>query len=64
MSGARGAKLVARVRERHPQLPILHLDDGGHPAPDEFPGDVPTLLKPFSRDVLLDQVQQILGAFD
>jgi two-component system chemotaxis response regulator CheY len=61
MSGARGAKLVARVRERHPQLPVLHLDDGAHPAPDEFPGDVPTLLKPFSSLLLLDQVRQILG---
>jgi hypothetical protein len=51
---------VARVREWHPQLPILHLDDGAHPAPDEFPGDVATLVKPFSSLLLLEQVRDLL----
>jgi PleD family two-component response regulator len=38
MRGAGGAKLVASVRERHPRLPILHLDDGGVCRPTSFRG--------------------------
>jgi hypothetical protein len=52
------------VRERHPLLLILHIDDGADRTPDEFPGDVPTLGKPFSRDVLLQRVRDLLGSTD
>jgi DNA-binding NtrC family response regulator len=60
MSGERGARLVAKLRELHPRLPMLHLDDGGSPPPAEFPGDVPTLSKPFSQDILLERVHDLL----
>jgi two-component SAPR family response regulator len=61
MSGDRGAKLVARVRELHPHLPILHIDDDAYLPPDDFPREVPRVSKPFSRDLLLEQVRTLLS---
>ena len=61
MNGERGAKLVAKLRELHPRLPMLHLDDGAGPPSAGFPEDVPTIYKPFSRDILLERVHDLLA---
>lgn len=61
MNGERGAKVVAKLRELHPRLPMLHLDDGAGPPPAEFPGDVPTISKPVSQDVLLERIHALLA---
>jgi two-component system NtrC family response regulator len=60
MPGISGAQLVVQLRRQFPTLPVLHLDDQGHPRAREFPADVPTLNKPFAHDELRDCVRQLL----
>lgn len=61
MQGPGGARLVAAMRRQYPTLPMLHLDDQSHPRAPEFPADVPTLAKPFERNVLLEAVRGLVG---
>ena len=61
MDGPAGAKLLAELRQRHPALPLLHLDDQSQPRLPQFPSDVPTLAKPFDMDALLDTVRTLAG---
>ncbi len=61
MPAVNGARLVAPLRRQFPHIPLVHLDDQGHPRPQEFPTDVPTLLKPFTQEALLEQVARQLA---
>ena len=56
-----GAQLVAALRERFPDLPILHLDDLSQPDAAPLPPDVPNLSKPFLVERLLEEVGRLLG---
>jgi DNA-binding response OmpR family regulator len=62
MQGPAGARLVAEMRRRYPELPVIHLDDQSHPRAPQFPADVPTLFKPFSMGELLDTVRALAPA--
>jgi DNA-binding NtrC family response regulator len=62
MPGMSGAELVAVLRERRPDLPILHVDDlslGSFPRA-LVPADVPTISKPFSIEALEGAVAKLL----
>jgi DNA-binding response OmpR family regulator len=61
MDGPAGATLLAEMRQRHPALPLLHLDDQSQPRLPHFPSDVPTLKKPFELDALIDTVRSLAG---
>jgi DNA-binding response OmpR family regulator len=61
MPGLSGAEMVARIRDRFPDMPILHLDDLSRLYHPPLPGDVPNLYKPFSIDRLLDEVARLLA---
>jgi DNA-binding response OmpR family regulator len=56
-----GAEMVAALRERFPDIPILHLDDLSRPHDAALPANVPNLYKPFSIDRLLEEVGALLG---
>lgn len=56
-----GAKMVARIRDKFPETPILHLDDLSEPNDPPLPEDVPNLSKPFSMDRLLAEVARLLA---
>jgi FixJ family two-component response regulator len=56
-----GAKMVARTRDKFPDMPILHLDDLSQSHYPPLPGAVPNLSKPFSMDHLLTEVARLLG---
>jgi CheY-like chemotaxis protein len=60
MPAASGAQLVAQIRTKFPDVPVIHLDDQSHPLPPEFPADVPRLNKPFSDGTLLREVARQL----
>jgi CheY-like chemotaxis protein len=67
MPGMEGPELIRRVREKLPDLPILHIRNQDHPAgppPDRLPANVPTLAEPFTERQLLDAVRQLLGRDD
>jgi DNA-binding response OmpR family regulator len=55
-----GAELVAKLRARFPNLPILHIDDRSDRDPGHLPADVPNLTKPFRIETLLDRVQELI----
>jgi PAS domain S-box-containing protein len=54
-----GALLVARLRERRPQLPAMFMS-GHTDRPGALPGDALFLSKPFSREQLLENVAHAL----
>jgi DNA-binding NtrC family response regulator len=56
-----GAQLVSALRERFPDLPIVHLDDLSERDPGPLPPDLPNLQKPFSIERLLEEVARLLG---
>jgi CheY-like chemotaxis protein len=64
MPNMTGSKLVKRLRERYPALPIIMIT-GYFAEPDTpggLPNDVLLIYKPFSSDSLLTQVQRMLEA--
>jgi two-component system cell cycle sensor histidine kinase/response regulator CckA len=61
MPGMNGRELAERVRQRKPQLPILFIS--GYPSPrttEALPG--PILIKPFTEEELVRQVDRLLQA--
>jgi response regulator RpfG family c-di-GMP phosphodiesterase len=50
------AELIRRVRERRPDVPILHI---GEPLPDAFPG-VANLREAWTKDQLLEKVRELV----
>lgn len=59
MPGMSGAALACLLRNRYPQVPVLHLS-GSHSMAEPMPPGVPTLFKPFDLDRLLEAVQALL----
>ncbi len=57
-----GPRLVQRLREADPTLPIIHLS--GSPGSEQggslMPGNVPTLLKPFNLRELVEAAEQLI----
>lgn len=78
MPGMDGVTAVERIRENHPDMPIIVISGGGNVAPMEYePGAISTsaylasatnaganltLTKPFERQELLDAVSALLDA--
>ena len=62
MPGLNGAELVRALRQRLPEIPILHLDDHSRGTQPGFqvPADVPTLFKPFDLTALKAAVRRLL----
>ena len=60
LPGQSGAEMVARVRNRFSDMPVLHLDDLSRPHHPPLPEDVPNLSKPFGIDRLLAEVAPLL----
>ena len=62
MQGLTGPKLIARVRQDFPNLPILHIDDVARRGRlGRYPSDIPTIYKPFSVMTLRDTVRKLLA---
>lgn len=77
MPGIDGVATVERIRENHPDMPIIVISGGGNVAPMEYePGAISTsayllsatnagadrtLTKPFERQELVNAVQDLLG---
>jgi DNA-binding response OmpR family regulator len=57
VDGMSGALLMENVRDRRPELPILHIDTHRDPT---IPGGVPTLIEPFTAAQLLAAVDELL----
>jgi len=78
MPGMHGVAIVQKIRETHPDIPIIVISGGGNVAPMDYePGAISTsaylasatkaganhtLTKPFERQELLDVVQALLDA--
>ena len=56
-SGLDLGNLVRQVRERRPELPVLHI---GNSVPEGLPADVPTLGEDFDSDSLLLAVNELI----
>lgn len=56
-------ELVRAVRQKKPDLPILHLGEP-LPNPDGLLDDVPNVPEPFTAETLLAAVQQLLARRD
>jgi two-component system cell cycle sensor histidine kinase/response regulator CckA len=63
MPGMRGDTLARRVRESWPDLPVLFVsgEPGFAMLPEQIPGQVRFLEKPFLPGELIEQVQGLLG---
>lgn len=57
-SGADLGNLVRHVRERRPNLPVMHI---GTSVPEGLPADVPTLGEDFTADGILLAVNELIG---
>ena len=78
MPGMDGVAAIEKIRENHPDMPIIVISGGGNVAPMEYePGAISTtaylasatnaganrtLTKPFDRQELLDAVRALLDA--
>jgi CheY-like chemotaxis protein len=78
MPGIDGVATVERIRENHPDMPIIVISGGGNVAPMDYePGAISTsayllsaanaganrtLTKPFERQELVSAVQDLLGS--
>jgi CheY-like chemotaxis protein len=60
MPGMDGPELIKILRSRCPSMPIIHLDDGSGQNNSPIPDDVPTLMKPFDMQALLEEVQRLV----
>jgi DNA-binding response OmpR family regulator len=56
-----GDQMVAQLREHFADLPILHIDDLSTQHSPALPEDVPNLYKPFSIELLLKVVEDLLA---
>ncbi len=57
MPGISGPELIVRLRDLHPQLPVLHLSGADRAARlgvEGLPPNVPTIYKPFHMAELVD----------
>ncbi len=65
MPGMSGPELIVRLRDLHPQLPILHLsgaDRADRLGVEGLPPNVPTIYKPFHMAELVREVRDLLAA--
>jgi DNA-binding response OmpR family regulator len=63
VEGADGAELVAQLRKRRPNLPIIYLANLGRSTPElerQLPADVPILREPFTAEKLRAAVKAML----
>jgi DNA-binding response OmpR family regulator len=63
VGGADGVDLIAELRRRRPQLPIVYLANLGRSTPEmeaQLPPDVPILREPFTADELRAKVAGML----
>lgn len=58
-----GPELVKLLRERQPDLPIIHISGflDAEAAREYYPSDVPTIGKPFHLQLLLQLVEDVLA---
>jgi DNA-binding response OmpR family regulator len=62
-----GFETIVEVRRKHPQMPIIAMSGGGRIQPECYLpiasklGAARTLAKPFSLDLLISTVQELLG---
>lgn len=56
-----GTSLINRMREQRPELPILVTTGYSERLPDEEPGQVVVVQKPFTEDALLRAFHSLLG---
>jgi len=56
-----GATLVTRMKERRPELPILVTTGYSEQLPEEEPGQLAVMQKPFTDDAILRNVKSLLG---
>ena len=52
------ARLIGKVRLRHPGMPVLHI---GTLRPEGLPADVPSLAETFDSDSLLKSVEALIA---
>ncbi len=52
------AKLIHKIRLRHPGMPVLHI---GTARPNGLPADVPSLAENFDSDSLLASVEALIA---
>jgi DNA-binding response OmpR family regulator len=58
LPGMSGLELAKRLRQRHPDLPVLCMS--GHTLPSDPSGDVHFIEKPFRPEVFLARVRDLL----
>ena len=57
-----GDELARRLRERFPDLPIIHISgSGGGPLRPDFPTNIPIVRKPFYPEDLVMEVRRLLA---
>ncbi|HET9945923.1 MAG TPA: PAS domain S-box protein, partial [Actinomycetes bacterium] len=61
LPGMSGLELAARVRRLRPQVRVLLMSGYAEPAESTVDADLPLLVKPFSLDTFLAQVDEVLG---
>ena len=68
MPGMDGAEMIDRFRVDFPGTPVVAMSGGGWQDKREvldfvgWPGDVRTIQKPFSRDEILEMVEEVLAS--
>jgi CheY-like chemotaxis protein len=55
-----GHELIARLRQNHPDLPVVVMTGYSDSIPDEEPGRLRVLLKPFPTGALVRAIQALL----
>jgi Response regulators consisting of a CheY-like receiver domain and a winged-helix DNA-binding domain len=58
VDGLNSLALIERVRDRHPGIPILHIDTH---RDDGLPTDIPTLTEPFTAAELMECVATLIA---
>ena len=64
VEGADGIELVVQLRRRRPEVPIVHLANGGRSTAEierQLPADVPILRVPFTAEKLRTVVNAMLA---
>jgi CheY-like chemotaxis protein len=63
VEGTDGVELIALLRQRRPNVPVIYLANTGRSTPEleaRLPADVPILREPFTADVIRSTVDSML----
>jgi DNA-binding response OmpR family regulator len=63
VEGTDGVELIALLRQRRPNVPVIYLANTGRSTPEveaKLPADVPILREPFAADVIRAAVGSVL----